>query len=101
MKEHNTSHHRFRPAALVKLPQGLHHDGGGLYLQVRGSSRSWLFRWWRDDKAKVMGLGPTHTVGLALARERAREARLLVLDGGDPLTEREAARSARRLKAAT
>ena len=41
-----------------------------------------------------MGLGPLHTVTLADARERARQARLLLLDGKDPLAERKAARAA-------
>jgi Arm DNA-binding domain len=32
-----------------------------------------------------MGLGPLHTVSLAEARERARQARQILLDGDDPL----------------
>jgi integrase len=43
-----------------------------------------------------MGLGPLYTVGLAEAREMAREARLLVRQGKDPLDEKEAARAAAR-----
>src|SRR6516162_7807826 len=36
-------------------------------------------------RERQMGLGPLHTVGLADAREMAREARLLVRQGKDPL----------------
>src|SRR5205823_4286104 len=41
-----------------------------------------------------MGLGPVHIVPLAAARERARAARLQLLDGVDPLEARLAARDA-------
>ncbi len=37
-----------------------------------------------------MGLGPLYTIGLAEAREAARGARLLVLQGKDPLDEKNA-----------
>src|SRR4051812_48387577 len=74
----------------------MYHDGGGLWLQVRGGSRSWLFRYSRNKLAKVMGLGPLHTIGLADARQKARDARKLLLDGQDPLDAREAQRSSQR-----
>ena len=48
-----------------------------------------------------MGLGATHTIGLAEAREKARECRRLRLDGIDPIEARKAARSRARLAAAT
>ena len=47
-----------------------------------------------------MGLGPTHTVTLIEARERARECRKLLLDGLDPLEERNAQRMRRQIEAA-
>jgi hypothetical protein len=34
-----------------------------------------------------MGLGPTHTVDLKQARAKAREARVLLLEGIDPLEQ--------------
>ncbi len=53
---------------------GWHGDGGGLWLQVtKTGSRSWVFRYTKDGKAKVLGLGPTHTINLAEAREKARK----------------------------
>jgi hypothetical protein len=41
-----------------------------------------------------MGLGPVHTIDLKQARQKAREARLLLLEGIDPLDHREAQRVA-------
>jgi integrase len=46
-----------------------------------------------------MGLGPTHTVSLAEARQRAQRARLQLLDGLDPIETRKAARAATALEA--
>ena len=73
---------------------GRYPDGHGLYLQVRGpQNRSFLFRYERNGKDTWFGLGPTHTVTLKEARERARAARLLLLDGIDPLAHRRAERA--------
>jgi Arm DNA-binding domain len=82
--KHDTTHNRLKAVELPRLKTGMYHDGGGLWLQVRGGSRSWLFRYSREKKAKVMGLGPLHTIGLADARQRARDARKLLLDDPGP-----------------
>jgi integrase len=85
---------------------GLYGDGLGLWLQVAPVgdrvSKSWIFRFRRDGKrnARYMGLGPTHTVTLKEARERARIARQLLLDGIDPIEARKQERAKRRLEAA-
>jgi integrase len=84
-------------------------DGGGLWLQIGVGkdgqiNRSWIFRYAAADtkvsrtgreyrRQRQMGLGPLYTVGLAEAREMAREARLLVRQGKDPLDEKNAARA--------
>jgi integrase len=63
----------------------------GLWLQVTetengdGVTKAWLFRYMRHGRARQMGLGALHTVSLAEARERARYARQILLDGDDPL----------------
>lgn len=50
-------------------------DGDGLYLQVsKAGSKSWVFRFKRDGKARDMGLGSYPTVSLADARKAAQEA---------------------------
>src|SRR5471032_1873194 len=65
---------------------GLYGDGGGLTLQITpGGVKSWLFRYMMSAKAYGMGLGPTHTVSLAEARQKALAARKLILDGINPL----------------
>lgn len=73
---------------------GVYADGGGLYLQVtQAGVKSWLFRYMRQGKARGMGLGPLHTVSLAEARVKALECRKLLLDGIDPLAEKETKRA--------
>src|SRR5215469_10524001 len=98
--KHDTTHHRLKAVDLPRLLPGMWHDGGGLWLQVRGKSRSWLLRWSRDKHAKVMGLGPLNTISLVKAREKAREARELLVDGVDPLEAREAQRQSRKISSA-
>lgn len=65
---------------------GLYGDSGGLTLQitVRGA-KSWLFRHIVAGKHFAMGLGPTHTVSLADARQKALDARKLLIEGINPL----------------
>jgi hypothetical protein len=88
-------------------------DGGGLWLQVsRGRdgqiNKSWFFRYAaaetkisrtgrRYRRERQMGLGPLHTVALADAREMAREARLLIRQGKDPLDAKHKTRAAARI----
>lgn len=54
---------------------GYYGDGGGLWLQVsKSASNSWVFRYTFDAKRHEMGLGGLHTVDLAVARAKARNA---------------------------
>jgi integrase len=74
-------------------------DGGGLWLQCTLGDgghirRSWTFRYERHGKRREMGLGATHTLGLAEAREKSRLLRLQLLDDIDPLEARQATRRA-------
>ena len=81
---------------------GLYGDGAGLWLNVGpNGSKSWVFRFMLGGRAREMGLGPLHTIGLAEARERARAARRLCLHGLDPIDRKHAERDARRLAAAS
>src|SRR6516165_9723299 len=55
-----------------------------------------------DGRGRWFGIGPTHTVTLKQARERARAAKLLLLDGVDPIEFRKEQRAKRAAeKAAT
>jgi integrase len=80
---------------------GRYPDGGGLYLQVsKWRTKAWLFRFERDGQERQMGLGPIGIVPLSDARERARAARRLLIDGRDPIEFRNAERAAQRVSAA-
>jgi integrase len=79
-----------RKVATAKTP-GMYADGGSLYLRVApGGSRQYIFRFVRDGHMHDMGIGPAHTLTLVEARERATEARKLLLDGIDPLAAKQA-----------
>lgn len=101
-----TKERALTPLFCKNAPVGFHCDGGSLYLSVRpmkdgeGVSRSWIFRYRRAGRLRDLGLGPMTTVGLAAARERARQARQKLLDGVDPIEERNAARVAAAVSAA-
>jgi hypothetical protein len=67
-------------------------------LQVaRGGSKSWILRYKVNGRSRHLGLGPLHSVSLAQARQRAAEARRLLLDGRDPIEAKRSARIAARL----
>src|SRR5437879_13636310 len=73
-------------------------DGAGLYLRVAPSgAKSWVYRFTTGGRMTDMGLGPLHTIGLKEARDRARQQRLVRLDGGNPI----ALRRARQVSATT
>ena len=78
---------RLSALQVTKLTKpGLYGDGGGLTLQITATgAKSWLFRYMVAGKPFGMGLGPTHTVSLAEARQKALDARKLLIDGINPL----------------
>lgn len=93
---------RLTAMAVSKLKEpGRYADGHGLYLQVsEWGTKSWIFRYTRNGRARHMGLGPLHTLSLADARERARKARQALLDGIDPIDMRTDAKLAAKAEAA-
>jgi hypothetical protein len=88
------------PIAVSRLTSpGLHFVGGvaGLALQVLPTGgRSWVLRATIGSRRRDMGLGGYPDVTLAGAREAARNARLLIRSGKDPIAEARAAASALR-----
>ncbi|HYU45887.1 MAG TPA: Arm DNA-binding domain-containing protein, partial [Terriglobales bacterium] len=80
--------HRLNPIQVRNAKVGMWGDGGGLWLRVTAGkdelTRSWVFRF----KGRHMGLGSVMTIGLKEAREKALEARRLLLDGIDPIEHR-------------
>ena len=81
---------RLSALQVTKLTKpGLYGDGGGLTLQITATgAKSWLLRYMVAGKPFGMGLGPTHTVSLAEARQKALDARKLLIDGINPLAAR-------------
>jgi hypothetical protein len=72
-------------------------DGSGLYLLVKTSGA----KWWRfdysvDGRRKTISLGVYPSTGLADARRKADEARVLVASGVDPSDNRKADKTARK-----
>ena len=73
---------------------GKHHDGAGLYLIVReDGSRSWAYRYGPGGKSWY-GIGPSHVVTLAEAREKRRLCKQMLLEGTDPINARRAQKAA-------
>jgi integrase len=84
--------------SLSKLGVGRHHDRGGLYLQVKDSTstkkagaltRSWLFRYTLNGKAREMGLGAFPTIAQAKARAMVDDNKALIQRGIDPIEARQ------------
>ena len=87
-------------ASLTK--RGMYGDGNGLWLQVSAyDTKSWLFRFTMNGRAREMGLGAVHTVSLSDARKKALEVRKLVHEGIDPIEARKADKLKALLEAAS
>lgn len=88
-----------KKVAAIREP-GRYGDGGGLLLKVSPSGgKSWVFRWARDGKERMAGLGPVSDVSLEEARDLAREARRAVRAGRDPIADKKAAREREKAEA--
>lgn len=74
---------------------GRHADGGGLYLVVDDKgNRKWVLRVQSSGRRRDFGLGSAMHVGLAEAREGARQIRQQLRAGLDPVVERKRAANA-------
>lgn len=72
---------------------GRHGDGRGLFLYVKPSgARSWVLRYQVQGRRRDLGLGAFPDVSLAIARDRAAEARRLIAEGEDPITKKQQAK---------
>lgn len=64
-------------------------DGNGLFLLIKNNnSKLWRFRFKYADKHQEMALGKYPTVSLHDARNMAEKARLLLVDGINPMEKR-------------
>jgi hypothetical protein len=79
--------------------EGKYHVGDGLYFQINGNSKSWLYRYKVAGRGRWMGLGSYPLVSLTSARTAALEARLLCLKRIDPIEHRRDERQKKRREA--
>jgi len=75
-------------AKVKSAKPGKHHDGSGLYLIVKPTSKKWVQRGTVNGKRREWGLGVFDDVSLAEARDKAAKYRKLIRDGIDPAEER-------------
>jgi hypothetical protein len=65
-------------------------DGQGLYFQIsQVGGKSWVFRYKKDGKSRMMGLGRYPETSLSQAREKAIALRNQTNSGIDPLEARD------------
>lgn len=89
---------RLNALKVKKLSEaGKYQDGDGLVLQVTISKKgvikkSWTVRYGFNGKRREIGIGPYPLVSLADARCKAREVKLALLEGVDPIEARRKAR---------
>lgn len=91
-----------RTVAALKA-EGRHAVGGapGLHLRISNGHRGWVLRVMVGDQRRDLGLGPFPEIGLAEAREKARDVHKLIRQGIDPLITKRARRSALSARQAT
>ncbi|WP_370286578.1 tyrosine-type recombinase/integrase [Pseudooceanicola nanhaiensis] len=72
---------------------GRHGDGRGLFLYVKPTgARSWVLRYQVQGRRRDLGLGAYPDVTLAMARDRAAEARRLIAEEQDPIARKQQAK---------
>lgn len=74
---------------VFKLPEGKHSVAPNLTLVVRGSSRTFVFRYMLDGKRKEKSLGPAEKITISQAREMAERFRVGLAEGVAPKTPKE------------
>ena len=78
------------PLTIISLrkKQGKHRVERSLYLNVRGESATWCFRYMLKGISHEIGLGSADVVDLANARHEVGKLRIQLHEGIDPLAER-------------
>lgn len=97
-----------KPLQVFKASEGRQSDGGCLFLVVKGTAASWLFRYTAPNgKRRDLALGACERSTIAIAadslaraRREAAAARELLRKGKDPLDERKATKAATAAEAA-
>lgn len=80
----------------LTLPDGRYSIEQNLYLVVRreGASRTYFLRYTINGTRRDLSLGDPRSKPLALVKQEAAKARLMIAQGVDPKTERDKARAA-------
>ncbi len=90
---------RLSARGVATLGEGLHADGGGLYLKVESTgARRWTFIFRFRGARREMGLGSANDISLAAAREEAQQARALARAGTSPIEDIRRRRAAQSLE---
>lgn len=63
-------------------------DGGGLFLYVTHAGKHWRIKYRVSGKERIHSIGPYPVIGLKEARVKAAELKRVLLEGGDPATEK-------------
>ena len=74
---------------IFKLPDGKHPVAPNLNLVVRGTSRSFVFRYMLGGKRKEKSLGSANTITISQAKEMAEKFRVGLIEGTAPMTPKE------------
>ena len=73
--------HRLEAVQIKSLTKGMHHDGGGLYLQVIASGgRSWIYRQMVNGARRDWGLGGWPNCSLEMARIKAEKLKRSIFE---------------------
>ena len=91
---------KLNTAAIEQVEKpGMYPDGQGLYLQVTGrNSKSWIYRYSLNGRARWLGLGSARDVSLAKARAKRDKARVQVREGIDLIEEQKRKREQAKLE---
>jgi integrase len=86
--------HRLSQKQIERCGDGMHADGGNLYLRRTGSAASWIFRYHCriTHQTHDLGIGKYPEVNLEKARKRAYDYRVKIADGVDVATDHKRAR---------
>lgn len=84
-----------RTMPLPKKPRKVF-DGGGLYLLLTPSGKYWRYRYRFYGKERTLALGVYPEVGLKSARHAHREAKVMLGNGIDPITNKKRLKSEKR-----
>ena len=83
---------KLKSIQIMKLPEGRHGDSAGLFLHVRGGSRSWFYRYTdADGKRREKSLGTVADLSLKEAREKRDEMAVARRRGSNFITQEDAA----------